>query len=94
MTDQTAKMTVANMAGLLTHDLRAFMRAGINIIEETNTIKLPWDDAISKEDFSNMTKEELLTVYEKGIEQRNSITDAKEHLKEVVINYHKNNYHY
>lgn len=84
MTDQTAKMTVANMAGLLTHDLRAFMRAGINLVEETNVIKLPWDSPeITREEFSRMNPEQLLQLYDKGVEQKNSISDVKEHLKEI-----------
>ena len=37
--DQTAKMIVANRAGLLTHDLRAFMRTGINIVNEIENRK-------------------------------------------------------
>ena len=83
MLDQTAKMSVANLAGLMTHDLRAFMRAGINLVEDNNCAKLPWDRGISREDFSNMTKEQLLQVYDSGIEAKLFIEDCREHMKEV-----------
>ena len=77
-------MAVANRAGLLTHDLRGFLRAGMSIIDESNaSLKLPWDRNIDRKTFCKFTSEQLMEVYDKVLFQQNAISDANDHLKDV-----------
>lgn len=57
LTDQTAMNAVATKAGLLTHDLRGYMRAGINTIMEDNV-------GYTREEFIHLSPEKLGRMYD------------------------------
>lgn len=79
LTDKTAENTVANNAGLMSHNLRTTFRAIINHINEPET------DAIlqmSKEQFSKASPEQLDQLYESHVLQR---TLAAERAKDISV---------
>jgi hypothetical protein len=87
MTDHTAKNTVANMAGLLTHDLRSFMRAGINLFEEDRFYSGRKRGRVcgrSREDFIDSSREELSALFDTLSSEQESRERRDEHLLEIL----------